>query len=570
MAKSADPARVDFTVLGPGHPFHDVCSRNSSCPEERPRDFQRLLRDPDYALGLWRAYPVLARHQLEVLDAWRKARVEFATHLLADFSALVDTVWEGNRPGAIEAVEFGAGDTHQGGRSVSVLRFTGTRVVYKPRALDGDLAFNRYLEWFNGCRPPHRLRVPRTLTRPGHGWVEFVEHSACADASDVSAFYWRTGALLALLHSLNATDFHLENVIAAGDCPVAIDLEALFHTRLGEAGGKTRPADPAAEALESSVLAVGLLPKPLTVRDEETDQFHLVDTSGIAAAETVSSAAPVAVVEGADTDQMRIVRRHIRYRGAANRPRLADGTKLDPLAHREEVIEGFTFGYERIRRDRTELLRPGGLIDGFRGTRMRIILRPTRTYARLLEESTHPDFLQDALDRDRSLARLCQGLDDSPTRYPLMAAEIRALRGGDIPIFTTRPDSRDVWLDTGDRVAAVLHTTPIEVVRDRIRRRGRADLAFQQRMMEATYDIAQASQQPRRPSRPPAGSRRTACPARNSSSVPRRSACGCSTWPCGMVSGSAGWACPGPMRTTGGSNRPAPGSTRDCPGSACC
>ena len=77
------------------------------------------------------------------------------------------------------------------------------------------------------------------------------------------------------------------------------------------------------------------------------------------------------------------------------------------------------------------------------------------------------------------------------------AAEIRALRGGDIPIFTTRPDSPDVWLDNGDRVAAVLPTTPIEVVRDRIRRMDGTDLAFQRRMIETSYDLAQASQQSR-------------------------------------------------------------------------
>ncbi|HKS47040.1 MAG TPA: type 2 lanthipeptide synthetase LanM family protein [Amycolatopsis sp.] len=466
-------------------------------PQERFHDFQRLLRDPDYVLALWRAYPVLARYQIEVLDAWRKARVEFARHLLADFSSLVDTVWDSRSPGALVAVDFGAGDTHRGGRSVAVVRFTENRVVYKPRVLIGDLAFNRYLEWFNGHRPPHRMRVPQVLVESDHGWVEFVEHQACDDAGDISAFYWRTGALLALVHSLNGADFHLENVIAAGGCPVAVDLEALFHTRLEKTGGQTRLADPAAETLDSSVLRVGLLPRPWMVRDEDTNQFRRVDISGIGAAESVSSLAPVPVVDGENTDEMRIVRKHLSGAGAANRPRLADGTATDPLAHGDQVLDGFTFAYERIRQDRAELLRPGGLIDGFGRAPIRIILRPTQTYARLLEESTHPDFLQDALDRDRSLARLCQGLDDGPTRYPLMAAEIRALRVGDIPIFAARPDSRDIRLDNGDRVARVLPTTPIEVVRGRLQRMGRADLAFQQRIIRASYTIARASRRPR-------------------------------------------------------------------------
>jgi type 2 lantibiotic biosynthesis protein LanM len=466
-------------------------------PEERFRSFLDLLRDPDYALALWRECPVLARYQVEVLDSWRAARVEFARHLLSDFSSLVDTMWEGSRPGPLLAVEFGAGDTHRGGRSVAVVRFAENLVVYKPRALVGDLGFNRCLEWFNGCRPPYRMRVPRLLVESDHGWVEFIEHTACADADDVSGYYWRTGALLALLHSLSSSDFHLQNVIAAGAHPVAIDLETLFHTWLDEPDRLGHSPDPAAVALRSSVFDVGLLPGPSMVRDEDTNQFRVVDLSGIGAAESMFSPVPMPIADGVNTDEMRIVHKHINFAEVAtNRPRLADGTTLDPLAYGEQVVNGFTFAYQQIRHNRAEFLRPGGLIDGFGRAPLRLILRPTATYARLLEESTHPDFLRDALDRDRSLARLCQGLHDGPTRYQLMAAEIQALRRGDIPIFTVRPDARDVWLDTGRRVADVLTTAPIEAVRSRIQQMGSEDLALQQRIIRDSYASAQLSHQP--------------------------------------------------------------------------
>ncbi|MDQ1014230.1 type 2 lanthipeptide synthetase LanM family protein [Streptomyces afghaniensis] len=465
-------------------------------PQERFRSFLGLLRDPDYALALWREYPTLARYQVDLLDSWRAARVEFARHLLDDFSSLVDEVWDGCRPGALEAVEFGAGDTHRGGRSVAVVRFAGAQVMYKPRTLAGDVAFNRCLEWFNGLRPPHRMRMPRVLSGADHGWVEFIEHEVCASAEDFSAFYWRAGALLALLHSLNAADFHLENVVAAGDCPVAVDLETLFHTYLNDADHRVNAADPAATALGASVLSVGLLPLPCTVFDADTNQLRVVDLSGLGADDSVPSSAPFPVVEGADTDEMRIVRKYVTFRGAANRPRLADGTKPDPLRYCDQVVDGFTFTYQNIRRDRAGFLRPGGLIDGFLEAQMRVILRPTQTYGRLLDESTHPDFLRDALDRDRSLARLCQGLDDCPGRYQLMAAEIQALRRADFPIFTVRPASRDVWLDDGTRVPDVLATPPAETVRLRIERMGDQDLGFQLRMIRDSYASVRLAREP--------------------------------------------------------------------------
>ncbi|CAM5724428.1 hypothetical protein SANTM175S_04328 [Streptomyces antimycoticus] len=60
----------------------------------------------------------------------------------------------------------------------------------------------------------------------------------CAAAPDAAGFYWRTGALLALVHALRGTDFHHENIIAAGEHPVLVDLEALLHPT---APGKAQP-----------------------------------------------------------------------------------------------------------------------------------------------------------------------------------------------------------------------------------------------------------------------------------------------------------------------------------------
>ncbi|NEE32664.1 DUF4135 domain-containing protein, partial [Streptomyces sp. SID7982] len=72
-------------------------------------------------------------------------------------------------------------------------------------------------------------------------------------------FYRRQGALLALLHALDGTDLHHENLIACGPHPVLVDVETLFHPPLGPA----RSADPAARALHDSVHRVGLLPQLL-------------------------------------------------------------------------------------------------------------------------------------------------------------------------------------------------------------------------------------------------------------------------------------------------------------------
>ena len=53
----------------------------------------------------------------------------------------------------------------------------------------------------------------------------------------------------------------------------------------------------------------------------------------------------------------------------------------------------------------------------------------------------HPDYLRDALDLDRLLDRLWVGVENNPHLLRLIKAERRDLIEGDVPIFTTRPES---------------------------------------------------------------------------------------------------------------------------------
>lgn len=195
------------------------------------------------------------------------ARLAADRHLLAPSGVLGDRAGSpegglgGNAgPGALIGVEAGAGDSHRGGRSVMLLRFAdGARLVYKPRPLAAHRHFNTLAEWFGSLPGAPELRVLRVLDRGDYGWAEFVEERPCATAAETRQFYRRQGALLALLHTLDGTDLHHENLIACGPHPVLVDVETLFHPPLGPA----RSTDPAARALHDSVHRVGLLPQLL-------------------------------------------------------------------------------------------------------------------------------------------------------------------------------------------------------------------------------------------------------------------------------------------------------------------
>jgi len=145
-------------------------------------------------------------------------------------------------------VEAGLGDRHRRGRSVLLVEFSsGLRLLHKPKPLAVDVHFQQLLTWLNdrGADPP--LQPITVVDRGEYGWSEFVTRHSCSSYDQVMRFYERQGEYLALLYALDATDFHNENLIAAGEHPVLVDLEALFHPHVHgqrRAGRAAQPAPP--------------------------------------------------------------------------------------------------------------------------------------------------------------------------------------------------------------------------------------------------------------------------------------------------------------------------------------
>jgi lantibiotic modifying enzyme len=118
----------------------------------RFKDFIRRLEDRAFALQILRAHPVLSRQVVLQADAWLKNNLAFLRNLSHDWRDIVATFSPRADPGRLVAIQTQLGDSHRGGRSVLVTRFScGLRVVYKPRALDLDAHFQEFLQWIN-CR----------------------------------------------------------------------------------------------------------------------------------------------------------------------------------------------------------------------------------------------------------------------------------------------------------------------------------------------------------------------------------------------------------------------------------
>lgn len=462
--------------------------------EERFQYFVHHMAHKEVLFPVLEEYPVLARLAMTIIDHWVAFGSEFLGHLCADWQQICATFSPQSDPGVLIAAEAGAGDTHRKGHSVIRLTFSsGLKLVYKPKSLAADVHFQELLHWLNQRGDHPRLYCMKLLDRGSYGWSEFIPASSCTSSEEIARFYERQGAYLALLYALDATDFHYENLIAMGEHPVLIDLEALFqpHVAVKDSAQGTHWIS---DVMGHSVLRVGLLPQ-LTFMNAELEG---IDISGLGGQEGQKFPHPVPTWEDIGTDQTRFVRKMSELPGQDNRPRL-DGEDVNLLDYRQSIVTGFTRMYTLLQQHRAELL--AGPLARFMHDEIRIILRPTNFYGRMLFEGTHPDLLSNMLDRDCFLDLLWGAVETRPAMAAAIAAERRDLHGGDIPMFTTTPGSYDIFASDGERIPDFISETSFDLVKKRLASFGEQDLSLQSWFIEASLTTTIVSPHEWRPTK---------------------------------------------------------------------
>ena len=448
-------------------------------PEQRYRSFVSSLADREQQRRILATYPVLARQLATATRTWGDFSVRFLRDLVADHRAVQDQFAPGTDLGPLVAVSGGMGDRHRGGASVLAARFAGgLRLMYKPRPMAVERHFQQLVEWVNDHAPDHELRSVDCLDRGDHGWAEWVVGRPCPDPSLLGAFYWRHGAMLALLHVLAASDFHSENVIAEGEHPVPVDLESLAQPSLALTDELMTPAERTVGAIVAgSVLRVGLLPSRTWTDDSEVG----VDLSGIGhrPGQLTPSALPYLHAEG--TDEMAVRRRRSSMDNSAHRP-LPSEIPINLLDHADAVVDGFRSIYSLLADHREELGLPDGPLGRFAGDEVRVLARHTAQYAFLQATSYHPDVLRDGLRREQHWDLLWGQVPRLRALAAFVPHERHDLWQDDVPVFTARTDGREVYGGDGTVLSApagLVERTGMENLANRLRDLGQDDLERQ-------------------------------------------------------------------------------------------
>lgn len=412
------------------------------------REFVQQVRNEGMA-GIFREYPVLGRLLATSAAVWVDAMAEFAGRLTADWDDIQRLFAGGQDLGQVARLTPGLSDRHEGGRTVIALGFSsGLKLVYKPKSLETEEAYGRFLRWLNNAGAPLPLKVLQVLDRSTYGWVEFVEHLPCDDEAAAARYFRRAGMLLCLVYLLEATDCHRENIIASGEHPVLIDMETLLHHRLVvEDESERGQAQVMAERqMEHSVLRTGLLPTWAV----NLEQGLAYEMSGLGGAAEQSVPYQMRDWKHVNTDAMDLAYRWATMTAGDNVPQL-DGRLLPMDEYAEILTTGFEEMYRFLMAHREALLEPDSPLRELARQRVRIVFRATRVYALVARQLLSPTYTRDGADWSIGLELLMRAAvptsvasRESGRRtifWPMYLAERQAMERGDVPFFLARSNS---------------------------------------------------------------------------------------------------------------------------------
>lgn len=463
------------------HRVRQAGTLHGATPEDQFDAFTRQIAEPQRAFDFLARYPVLARQAVIAAEQWLAVSLEFAGRLAADGQRIAAEFFQGRSPGHVVDVEGGSGDLHRGGRSVMIVTFSGgERLVYKPRSLAVESHFQGLVAWLNVRGAAHPLCTLRILDRGDYGWVEFVPHQDAADRPALERFYHRLGSFAALAYLLGGTDLHAENLLAHGEHPVLIDLEALFHHRLP---GVRK--DAAALGLTHSVLALQLLPVVSYVEGFERP----IDFSGMGSTAGVPTPFRTPVWENVGRSDMRLGEAVVETPPGHHCPTLT-GQPVSYRDHRPAFLAGFADAYRILHQGQGELLAANGPLAPFATDHARFIARPTQVYGILLEQALHPQALASPEVRRNLLSRLESRTHDFHCLGQVLPHELADLERNDVPLFTAPIAGRELVTSTGERLPDYFPESAWDLVRERVRQLGEDDLARQTWLIEAAFAVA--------------------------------------------------------------------------------
>lgn len=400
----------------------------------------------------------------------------------------------------LSTIKQGLSDPHRGGRAVAILTFSDSNgeaelnIVYKPKDMGVDAAYTALIEDLNNQSQLPPLKALKVWCGDHYGYMEWVPHQLCSDATELVQFYTNAGRVTALLHLLGCTDCHYENLIACGDQLLLIDTETLLEPDLPDhiSNAGNTANEPAAiselqQRFTGSVLRSGLIPQWMFIGAAKI----AVDISALGIKPPAEQDQSISGWLGLNTDGMMPGRISTAAELPTSLP-VGVGTQNPLAAHEESFCRGFELQAQALTELKERWLAPGGALAGFAGLTRRIVLRATRVYFVLQRHQLAPAALRSNQAQALSLEPLARSFlmaENKPLHWPVFAAELQQMQQLDIPFFTHSIDSDELELNqNGKTLAGFIQTSGLDAAFKRLRELDSNEINFQLQLIRGALN----------------------------------------------------------------------------------
>ncbi|MBA3535056.1 MAG: type 2 lantipeptide synthetase LanM [Tatlockia sp.] len=460
--------------------------------EKRFSSFIKVLVESKNKRLFFKKYPVL-KEQIEIYRVqFLLLFEELLNRLEHDYDELLEYFLEGERAYQLSIIEE-MGDRHNQGRAVMILEFEHQqtnkkiKLLYKPRSLAMDVAFQDFIHRFNSHANHLKLLTLKVINKNNYGWCEFIDHLPCQNKEEIKNFYYRMGIILMLSYLLKGDDLHAENLIAHSEYPVLIDYECFLNPFYA------MKKDAHNQLSRFLVNDMTILPGRFVVGKASKG----IDMSALGSQEGEETSFLYIKWLDAGKDTMHAQRLPVKTREYLNKPKLLN-QNVQLLDYKNEFLQGFEETYLCIL-NHFPLLFNELMLNQFKDLPIRIVFRLTTYYGILLSESWHPDYLCKAKARKSYFSILKNIINQSFYYEKIINSELYDLNQNTIPLFSCSTSGKTIVDSQGKVIHIPIIKTGYECLLEHIQNHvNTEDLYLQKTLILASFEALELNQKTER------------------------------------------------------------------------
>ena len=427
-------------------------------------------------------YPQLFILVNNLINSYLTFVKEIIEHIEVDISKIGQKYFPDNNNITLLKIELDNGDRHQDGKSVAKLTFNSGNLYYKPRSAQLDTQFYNFLDMLSAFGLGYDFKRINILDRGQYSYFEEISYVKSINDNEFELYYEKLGCLLAILYTLNGTDFHSENIIAHSSDPMLIDLESLFHSNIFiNENLYDKNFLQLLKLTEPSVIDVGILPKKI-VKNYDSDDYSL-EIGGIGADEAKPSPFKYSKLVKDEENHVK----HIRSFGVNS---VSENNPIEVIKDEHLIVindqmkKGFKHAYKFVldyREDYIDLVN-----DIFSNLAIRVILRPTYLYSKFLSLSKNIFILGNSINKKILFSKLAY---ERKNQMDYVYSEYKQLMNNDIPFFISNTSSNKICDYTGSILGILSKDSPLENVIRKIQKMNLKDLENQLTLINQTINL---------------------------------------------------------------------------------